>query len=184
MKNMVISLINDFYKLTLDNRKILELLFQGYLTKAWQFINHFYVMSARKSIALLSFQIVYIFWWWCKFCRRFIIEWFPFTADNSGWPKIKMSSPFEIKPRLMACAIRPAPINPMVILSLTVNLWSSVLAIIVCYLYDNKSLCSCAASCNDLAPEVGRNESNVETGEGRGLLLSPEPQPPILYDKL
>lgn len=57
----VISLINDFYKLTLDNRKILELLFQGYLTKAWQFINHFYVMSARKSIALLSFQIVCIF---------------------------------------------------------------------------------------------------------------------------
>lgn len=49
----VISLINDFYKLTLDNRKILEL--------AWQFINHFYVMSARKSIALLSFQIVWIF---------------------------------------------------------------------------------------------------------------------------
>lgn len=27
-------IITDFYKL--DNRKILELLFQGYLTKAWQ----------------------------------------------------------------------------------------------------------------------------------------------------
>lgn len=71
----------------------------------------------------------------------------------------------------MVCVIWLVLINLMVIFLLMVNFWFFVLVIIVCYLYDYKFLCSCVVSCNDFVLEVGWNESNVEKGEGCGLLL-------------
>lgn len=67
----------------------------------------------------------------------------------------------------MACAIRPAPINPMVILSLTVNLWSSVLAIIVCFYTTTNPYAAAQLAVTTLSRKL--DEMKVTWRRGRGV---------------